>query len=176
MKKFFIIKKNRILSLWLLIIMFLGVMMVSLETKETTAYANGTEMIDIPYPYNQSYFDEFTNSDSLVDLEGGQIYGVIQEYTSYFYTSEVTNVWLNYSELAMTVDQDDPIVRIIPRELFERRGVYLHIGREYGFYVNTVAGNNSANVSCVFVFDIIKYPLNNSAYPSQYVIEIKPLF
>lgn len=51
---------------------------------------------------------------------------------------------------------DDPIVNIIPKQLFQNVGDYSYIGEKYGFYVSTF-NNGSGNyntTSIVFVFDI----------------------
>lgn len=140
------------------------------------AYAAEISSINTAYPYDEEYFDRFTDSDSLLDLQSGQQTGTIQDYKKSLYRTGIKSYTTDTNCAIFNVDGDDPIIRIIPRELFERRGTYLHIGREYGFYVNTEKLNENANKSVAFVFDIIKYPLNNSNYPSQYVIEIRPLF
>lgn len=140
------------------------------------AYAAEISSINTIYPYDEEYFDRFTDSDSLLDLQSGQQTGTIQDYKKSLYRTGIKSYTTDTNCAIFNVDGDDPIIRIIPRELFERRGTYLHIGREYGFYVNTEKLNENANKSVAFVFDIIKYPLNNSNYPSQYVIEIRPLF
>lgn len=71
---------------------------------------------------------------------------------------------------------DDPIINIVPRELFIHRGQYTYIGDDYGFFVKTTpyesSGTYSAtNVVDVFIFDII---LNYDSFGMTYTI--KPLY
>lgn len=87
----------------------------------------------------------YTSTDS--------IYGTdltIREYTEKLYNTktylslddykwplDVTN--LNKIQPQMTIGGDDNIIRIIPRNYFINRGEYLYIGKEYGYYIKTVA-------------------------------------
>ena len=155
--------------------------------SRTVARADGIGDMDTAYPYDQEYFDLFTDSDNLYNSDGDT--KSIYNYIDSLYKTKISRIekipcensskYKNgnsgYAGIICTVDGDDPIVKIIPKELFARRGVYLHIGREYGFYVNTQKLEDNSNQSTVFVFDIEK-KLLDPAYPSQYIIEIRPLF
>lgn len=142
-----------------------------------TAYAADVGSINSSYSYDQAYFDLYTDSDLLYQPTSAQSGKGINDYKTQLYRSGSTTTVSN-NVVNVSTNADDPITKIVPRQLFERRGTYLHIGREYGFYVNTTQLDNNAyeNKSVVLVFDIIKYPLNNPSYPSQYVIEIRPIF
>ena len=59
-----------------------------------------------------------------------------------------------YPQFTDNYTQDNPIVQIVPRELFTHRGEYFYVGAEYGFYVDTRANTEVGNISTVFVFDI----------------------
>lgn len=54
--------------------------------------------------------------------------------------------------------QEDYIVQIVPKELFKTPGTYTHIGREYGFFIDTKAFSEeycpNNRYSTVIVFDI----------------------
>ena len=164
--------------------------------SRTVARADGIGDMDTAYPYDQEYFDLFTDSDNLYNPDKDQKNFDIYNYIDSLYKTKISRIEKipceNSSKykhgngsgypgiictagIICTVDGDDPIVKIIPKELFERRGVYLHIGREYGFYVNTQKLEDNSNQSTVFVFDIEK-KLLDPEYPSQYIIEIRPLF
>ena len=49
---------------------------------------------------------------------------------------------------------DDPIVQIVPKELFFIQGEHLYMGKEYGFFVNTVKTIGGDSYADVLVFDI----------------------
>ncbi|MDR2266781.1 MAG: hypothetical protein LBE09_04265 [Christensenellaceae bacterium] len=155
--------------------MMLVVFSAFMVSNGVSAYATEVSLIDVAYSYNQTEFDNYTNSDLLYQPNPQETGLGINDYKNQLYkngsSASQSNEIVNVNVVA-----DDPIVKIVPRQLFERRGEYLHIGREYGFFVSTSRFNTYANKSVVLVFDIIKYPLNNSGYPSQYVIEIKPIF
>jgi hypothetical protein len=140
-----------------------------------TAHAADVSSINTPYPYNLSEFDNYTDNDLLYQPTLAQAGLGINNYRAQLFRNGSTAT-TSSTAVNVSVSSDDPIVKIVPRQLFEQRGTYLHIGREYGFYVNTTQLNTYENKSVVLVFDIIKYPLNNSNYPSQYVIEIRPIF
>ncbi|MDR3318512.1 MAG: hypothetical protein LBS99_03670, partial [Clostridiales bacterium] len=144
-----------------------------------TATAVDVSEINTPYPYNQAEFDNYTDSDLLYPPASGQAGLGINDYKGQLLATGSAAEYGQEHDMIVSISSDDPIIRIIPRRLFERRGTYLHIGREYGFYVETTQLDDTniyENKSVVLVFDIIKYPLNNGNYPSQYAIEIKPVF
>ena len=108
------------------------------------------------YDYvNEYYTTDFGNYDSYTESD----YGHNGEYTIY--------------------DYDDPIVQYVPKSLFMNRGEYLHIGKEYGFYVNSHEITKNAiggsipdvNEVDVLIFDIvIKY------FNECFSIEVIPLY
>lgn len=74
----------------------------------------------------------------------------------------------------MEVKGDDPIVSLVPKELFKIPNISkIHIGKEYGFFIKTKVIDNTV-YSNVYIFDI-ENDLQDSA-PSHYKFIIKPLF
>lgn len=65
-------------------------------------------------------YDEYIDSDTL--LNGSY---TIRDYADTLYHSTVSWNGSHY-----TVNDDDPIVQIVPKELFKEDGEYLHIGME----------------------------------------------
>ncbi|MDR2267252.1 MAG: hypothetical protein LBE09_06700 [Christensenellaceae bacterium] len=166
----------------LIILMIIGLILTILifgsalsVASVTVAQAADLSLIDTPYKYTKAELDAYTDSDLLYNPNPGQANLTIRQYKSQLHTQGLS-AYIEKSICYATVTQDDPIVKIVPRKFFEHRGTYLHIGQEYGIFTKTELLNESANISVVFVFDITRYPLNNSNYPSQYIIEINPLF
>jgi hypothetical protein len=106
--------------------------------------------------YSKSY-DSYTDSD-----------GIIHTYASNFFG----NYYLN------GLITDDPIVRIIPKELCFVLGEHFYMGKQYGFFIKVINSSvgSTANFDVdVFVFDIFhrlaSFP-NNPTGSSK----ITPLF
>lgn len=81
-------------------------------------------------------------------------------YDSYTDTDQYLYLYSNKTALGPTENAsgitDDPIVRIVPKELFFIEGKHIYIGREYGFFVNVIrdmAFGVSYNAD-VLVFDV----------------------
>lgn len=75
-----------------------------------------------------------------------------------------------------TITGDHPIVNVIPKQLFNTTGNHLHIGKEYGFFVNTVENTTiGGKISTVVVFEIntTGLDLNNNGI---FAVEVKPIF
>ncbi len=85
---------------------------------------------------------------------------------------ETTSGAFNKAYLVDTLD--DLIVRIVPKTLFNTVNQTLHIGKEYGFFINTEQKDNYFT-STVLVFDI---ELNANLNVTNGVIDstIKPIF
>ncbi len=85
-------------------------------------------------------FDEYTNSD-----------GIIRSYVdNYFGEYFLEDGW--------TIT-DDPIVEIIPKELFFTLGTHIHVGKQYGFFVRTTEDTLDLDDYAVdvMVFDITHF-------------------
>ncbi len=63
---------------------------------------------------------------------------------------------------------DDPITSIIPRSLFVNDGSAIVVGKEFGYFIETVSNHSS-----VLIFDVISCKLSNRQRP---VIGIAPAF
>ena len=174
----------------LLTILTIGSIFISTENVENQSYAE----------YIPSNIDFYTDSDTfLYNFVQYDINDYKESYINYAnagltnYPSNLYNctrsviVCEDYFDLSII--GDDPITKIIPRELFETRGEYYYIGKEYGYYITTYANtydyydyqtqtwetsiSNYNNHSIVLVFDLATTPRVNDNYID---IEIKPLF
>lgn len=122
-------------------------------------------------------YDAYTDSDTL--LNGTS---TIRDYVKSLYRSTVSWNGTKYS-----VTADDPIVQIVPKSLFATEGEYLHIGKEYGFFVKTKADSYESltystvdpynkNVE-VLVFDITTdTDIYDPQNPDLITVRIEPLF
>ena len=130
---------------------------------------------------NENTQDNYTNSDQLY---AGHTNYTIQDYKTSLYQT-TSSIVSEGESLKLSGGSDDPIVNIVPKSLFANVGEYLHIGKEYGFFVRTFSGSNPStnggavslenNNSYVMVFDIENdNDLENQAGVINLVI--KPLF
>ncbi len=107
-------------------------------------------------------YDDYTDTDRYI-----KDYISTYRGNSYKYLSATGNI--KYS--------DDPIVNIIPRQLFINRNTYSFIGKEYGFCVKTVQDSGNDNISNYIVFDIqtvAPYPERLNSNPLS--VTVVPLF
>ena len=146
------------------------------ESIRTVGDSNVVDSIVI----NEDAHDNYTNSDQLY---GGNTNYTIQDYKTELYQT-TSIIYSEDASLRLSGGSDDPIVNIVPKALFANVGEYLHIGKEYGFFVKTFSGSNPSNGgtvslvnnnSYVMVFDIENdNDLENQAGVINLVI--KPLF
>lgn len=124
-------------------------------------------------------YDKYTDSDTLL---GGS--KTLRDYASSLHHSTVS-----WNGTKYTVTEDDPIVQIVPKSLFVTKGEYLHIGKEYGFFVKTTADtyrsvhttsdtvdpyNNNVEV---LVFDITTNTnIKDVQNPDLITVKVEPLF
>lgn len=104
-------------------------------------------------------YDSYTDTNAYID-------DYLSVYRNNTYS---TSAYFNYS--------DDPIVNIIPRQLFVNRNTYSFIGKEYGFFVKTVQDSGNNNLSSFIVFDIktvSPYPERTNNNP--FSVEVIPVF
>ena len=78
--------------------------------------------------------------------------------------------------MQMSASGDDPIVQIVPKDLFttENSGI-IHIGEEYGFFIKTKLLVDGAYLSTVAIFDI-KNNLSEAELKDQIRFDVKYLF
>ncbi len=141
----------------------------SLLSKPINAFESvSDQLVFNPLQYT---YDDYTESDYLLNFPA---------YTIRDYEEDLFKSGLDYNNGyfadEIIVSSDDPVVGIIPRELFINSGNHVFIGEEYGFFVNTIE-NYLYNLSTVLVFDIvIDYDTVNPLNPSNYSIELRPIF
>ena len=100
--------------------------------------------LNTPVEIYQGKYDDYTERDEIQSVDTSQV----DSFDISFYKDEI------YPQFTNNYTQDNPIVQIVPRELFTHRGEYFYVGAEYGFYVDTRANTEAGNISTVFVFDI----------------------
>ncbi len=108
------------------------VMLTSLPDYGNYANSNGTVSL------NQ--YDKYTDSD-----------GYLSEYEE-IYKDRVHTFSAGASSSLRA--SDDPIVNIIPKNLFKVRNTYSYIGKEYGFYVRSIQDYADDNLCEFIIFDI----------------------
>lgn len=137
------------------------------------AYAANEE-----FQFYQGKYDDYTDTDTF------KFNGVDYSITSYneipalncgnaYFTKEGTQG----DTYRLSVSEDNAIIKIVPKELFTHTGDFLYIGKEYGFFVNTVPYYNEGNKkSTVLVFDIDT--INTNLETNAGIIEVRtmPLF
>lgn len=81
-------------------------------------------------------YDSYTDDD-----------GIIHSYVDYYFGE---------CELPNGYTSDDPIVRIVPKELFFIPGEHIYVGKEYGFFVKVITDrfNTADYATDVMVFNI----------------------
>lgn len=145
----------------------------ALEEEKQQAYK--VRELDERYNYEPGEFDkEFTNDNEF--LYKNKVYKLIEYKDKNLYASNfVERKYDDYT--AQVYSGDDPIVNIVPRELFNCRGDYLYVGKEYGFFVKTEAAENYSNNVTVIVFDVIQTKLNDDpGNPDSVSSKVEVLF
>lgn len=94
----------------------------------------------------------YSNENKTVRLNDFDDYTDYDKYLSAYETTYKNNVHTFTASGATNKASDDPIVNIIPKNLFKYRGIYSYIGKEYGFYIKTVQNYDNDNISDFIVF------------------------
>ena len=126
------------------------------QNMTTTAY-NSVEPMALN-PIDNSTYDSFTRED-----------GIIHEYVDEYFGECYLEDGTTYT--------DDPIVQIIPKQLFFIPGEHIYIGKEYGFFVSVLQDTYflSDYAVDVMVFDITHHsPGYGENEPG--IVMISPLF
>ena len=153
------------------IVMFGFLVLLIMMSNLPTTYIEINAKAEAEFLVTAGMFDDYTNSDTLLNMPSKTISEYKTDVSLYRSTASIETINNQHS---LTVEGDDPIVNIVPKELFINIGDHLYIGKEYGFYVNTIAqSTNSPNRrSTVMVFDIIaNYDTN-----MRYSLRVEPLF
>lgn len=129
----------------------------------------GTKQIALASDSGQSLeqlCESYTNSDTV----DGTTFS-IRDYPSSLYNTMAT---LSYQSIK--IQGDDPITKIVPKQYFIERGDHIYIGKEYGFFVNTVAQvGSSNNIVTVLVFDI-STNTNLEETINRLIVRVEPIF
>lgn len=105
------------------------------DVMETQALTEDDVQIELSSLPN---YGTYANSNKTVRLNA------YDKYTDYDkYIDEYEEIYKNkvhtFYGFGLNISvSDDPIINIIPKQLFVARGTYSYIGKEYGFYVKTV--------------------------------------
>lgn len=150
--------KSRIL--WVLITILLCLCFVFFGMSKVNAASSESAAYDI-----------YTDSDQIIGYNGY----TIQNYSDKLFTTKIKPTFdANKNLVLQNKETDDPIIGIIPKQLFKEVNKTLHIGKEYGFYIDTAAlGNNF--VSIVLVFDI-STNTNLMETIDRVIISVSPVF
>lgn len=84
--------------------------------------AAGDSSLNTPVEIYQGKYDDYTERDEArMTATSSQVFEITD------YKADV------YPQFTDIYTQDNPIVQIVPRELFTHRGEYFYVGAEYGF-------------------------------------------
>ena len=158
-------------------LIFTSIILLIVFTTTTNVYADSEINID-NINYNNFTDDElFTfeeNKYSLNDYVDSIIGANDSQQEQRLYTCNTSFYMDGSSKVIMKVTGDDPIVSLVPKELFKIPNISkVHIGNEYGFYIKTKAIDNIV-YSNVYLFDLINDFQESS--PSHYKFTVKTLF
>ena len=158
-------------------LIFTSIILLIVFATTTNVHAEGRINID-----NINY-NNFTD-DELFDFEGSEY--VLQDYINSIigvdnpqpeqslYASNTSFYMNEIGTKIMEVTGDDPIVSLVPKELFKMPNISkIHIGKEYGFYIKTKTIDNVV-YSNIYLFDLINDFQEST--PSHYKFIVKPLF
>lgn len=73
------------------------------------------------------------------------------------------------------LDEDDPIVNIVPKDYFFTVCNVVNMGDEYGYFINTIKTLNNTYLSTVLVFDITTNT-DLVATTDRVIVEVSPVF
>lgn len=156
-------KKISILVSFLLIIMLTA----SLGMSTFVFAENPTQQEELISALDNGAYDEFTD----INNPNG-VY--INRYISDNYSSQASIYGDNGINFDIT--GEDPIVNIIPKNLFKEVGKTFYVGKEYGFIVDAFRVIDSSYIhSIVMVFDIM-YEDEMIVTFNHLKVTVKPLF
>ena len=122
-------------------------------------------------------YGNYSNSNKTVTCNAYDDYTDTDRYLKDYISTYRGNSYKYLSATGNIKYSDDPIVNIIPRQLFINRNTYSFIGKEYGFCVKTVQDSGNDNISNYIVFDIqtvAPYPERLNSNPLS--VTVVPLF
>ncbi len=163
-KKMNVKKRNLFFIFALIIIAFCAVILLLPKKIATVGAITSTENYDV-----------YTDSDYLKNNTTKTIFDYCSGDNKLYATKsklEKDSVANNKAHLINAGDDD--VIEIVPRQLFGTVNKTLHIGKEYGFFINT---ENKGNYlfSTVLVFDI-ELNTNLNANKDAIILTVKPIF
>lgn len=166
-------KKNLISIVFFIAAALIVMLIVNINVDAYYLEEDNTSCID----YGD--FDSYTDSKEgysnysiyMYDLDSNELFGQNANYSSF--------TCYNRTEKVINVYDDDPIVQFVPKSLFMKRGETVHIGEQYGFYVNSHpmqfeaigAGSSEINEVDVLIFDLEIF-----SYNTEFTINVIPLY
>ncbi len=163
-KKMNVKKRNLFFIFALIIIAFCAVILLLPKKIATVGAITSTENYDV-----------YTDSDYLKNNTTKTIFDYCSGDNKLYATKsklEKDSVANNKAHLINAGDDD--VIEIVPRQLFGTVNKTLHIGKDYGFFINT---ENKGNYlfSTVLVFDI-ELNTNLNANKDAIILTVKPIF
>ncbi|MDR3216835.1 MAG: hypothetical protein LBT55_05405 [Clostridiaceae bacterium] len=145
------------LELAAMLIVLLVALSLMLLVPSVTGTANAV-VSDINYPMTDTDTFTYNGNTYLIDnftVTNSTTYAGDYINNLYKSTSNMSDD-ANDNSLILMASADDPIVNIVPRELFTSVNITLYFGLEYGFFIETKKmPNTEYNYrSTVIVFDI----------------------
>ncbi len=163
-KKMNVKKRNLFFIFALIIIAFCAVILLLPKKIATVGAITSTENYDV-----------YTDSDYLKNNTTKTIFDYCSGDNKLYATKsklEKDSVANNKAHLINAGDDD--VIEIVPRQLFGTVNKTLHIGKEYGFFINTESKENYFT-STVLVFDI-DLNTNLNANKDAIILTVKPIF
>ena len=119
----------------------------------------------------KSEYDTYTDSDQVLYYSDK----TIRDYPDSLYATQCRICYNEEGILDLeNAGTDDPIVGIVPKDLFSGTGRVLHIGKEYGFFIDTEIIAKKY-VSTVMVFDI-DTNTNFDETTDRVIVKVQPVF
>lgn len=119
-------------------------------------------------------YNLYTDSKNFLNDNTKTIYDYRLPDFDYIMTGKLNNIGkikINSSKLELSGNEDDNIVQLIPKQLFYTVGETFHIGKEYGFVINTEnRGTHYSSEVLIFSFNF-----NYRSNDNKIDIEVKTL-
>lgn len=113
----------------------------------------------------------YTDSDEILDGEY-----TIFDYPTDLLASKAALKHIGGRYRVTNIEEDDPIVAIVPEEEFYTIGERVEVGQEYGYFITTELCENGYNYkSTVLVFDI-DTETDLSATVDRVIVSVSPIF
>lgn len=156
-------KKFSLLIILLFMALLLGLICFTLPIQEVYA-----KTIETKVAYLTEFDYSFTDTNTPNGIK-------LQAYATNYYGKNAIYTYDN--QMRIEIDSSDDIIKFVPEELFKRECTVQHIGKEYGFFIETrkLLGNNML-LSTVVLFDVtINDDMLNEESLSHLKIKIQPI-